>query len=96
MIRTFIIVMIVIDSIPVADFIEANIIQAFKTPSGSMLPTLAIGDHILIDKSGGARATLRHGDIVVFKYPEDPSKDFIKRVVAVGGIPLSKRIRLFI
>ena len=78
-------------------FIRTFIVQAFKIPSGSMLPTLQIGDHILVNKlSYGIRIpfleryTLRFGnpkggDVVVFVYPVDRSKDFIKRVIGVEG-----------
>ena len=71
--------------------------QPFWIPSGSMKPTLEIGDHILVNKlSYGVkvpylRKTLiptgepKRGDIVVFIYPVDTTKDFIKRVIAVGG-----------
>jgi signal peptidase I len=64
--------------------IRSNYVQAFKIPAGSMVPTLLIGDHILVDRHMAARNP-RRGDLIVFEYPEDPSKDFIKRVVAVGG-----------
>jgi signal peptidase I len=64
--------------------VKTNIIQAFKFPSGSMEPTLLIGDHILVDRREDAKNPKR-GDLIVFQYPEDPAKDFIKRVVAVGG-----------
>ncbi|SRR6266498_3373630 len=72
-------------------------IQAFTIPSGSMMDTLLIGDYILVNKFlYGAEIpfTDRHlpgirdpkrGDIIVFKYPNDESRDFIKRIVAVGG-----------
>ena len=79
-------------------FIRSFIVQAFKIPSGSMLPTLQIGDHILVSKfTYGLRlpypfealvfewARPEPGDIVVFVYPKDGTKDFIKRVVAVAG-----------
>jgi signal peptidase I len=79
-------------------FIRSFIVQAFKIPSGSMLPTLQIGDHILVNKFlYGLRLPypfekmLIHwgqparGDVIVFVYPRDPSKDFIKRVIAVAG-----------
>lgn len=82
----------------IAIFIRTFIIQAFKIPSGSMLETLQIGDHILVNKfiygvklpftDGKTLIPVKDpekGDIIVFKYPEDPSKDFIKRVIAVGG-----------
>ena len=78
-------------------FIRSFIVQAFKIPSGSMLPTLQIGDHILVNKFiYGVRLPFlgtevlrvgepHRGDVIVFIYPEDPQKDFIKRVVGVGG-----------
>jgi len=79
-------------------FIRSFVVQAFKIPSGSMLPTLLIGDHILVNKFlYGLRLPYpidemivqwgqpERGDIVVFVFPRDPSKDFIKRVVAVEG-----------
>lgn len=81
-----------------AFFIRSFIVQAFKIPSGSMLPTLQIGDHILVNKFlYGLRlpypleSTLiewkqpRRGDVIVFVYPKDPSKDFIKRVIGEPG-----------
>src|SRR4028119_2129890 len=73
------------------------IVQAFKIPSGSMEQNLLIGDHILVNKfvygptaTGLERALLpvrevRRGDIVVFKYPKDASRDFIKRCMALPG-----------
>lgn len=77
--------------------IRTFVVQAFKIPSGSMIPTLSIGDHILVNKFlYGIKlpftdamivpvSSPRHGDIIVFKYPEDESKDFIKRVVGTPG-----------
>lgn len=77
--------------------IRAYFVQAFRIPSGSMEDTLAIGDHILVNKfiygtilpfSDQRVLTLRdpqRGDVIVFEYPEDPSKDFIKRVIGVPG-----------
>ena len=88
----------IIIAIIIAMFIRTFIVQAFKIPSGSMLETLQIGDQILVNKFiygvkipfTGGKVLIRvkdpkKGDIVVFKYPEDPSKDFIKRVIATGG-----------
>ncbi|MBI4489958.1 MAG: signal peptidase I [Deltaproteobacteria bacterium] len=78
-------------------FIRTFIVQAFKIPSGSMIPTLQIGDHILVNKlTYGIRVPFwesylmefkkpNRGDVVVFVFPEDRSKDFIKRVIGVGG-----------
>ena len=84
-------------AIILALFIRTFIVQAFKIPSGSMKETLQIGDHILVNKFiYGVKLPFidkmiipikkpKRGDIVVFKFPEDPKKDFIKRVIAVGG-----------
>lgn len=78
-------------------FIRTFVVQAFKIPSGSMEPTLLVGDHILVNKFiyGIKLPWIRkeiipvsdpdRGDVVVFIYPVDPSKDFIKRVIGVPG-----------
>ncbi len=65
--------------------IRAYVIQAFKIPSGSMRPTLIEGDKLFVNKFIYRFKTPQRGDIVVFKYPGDPKKDFIKRLVAFGG-----------
>ena len=84
-------------AIVIAFFIRTFVIQAYKIPSGSMKPTLLIGDHILVSKFNYGiklpfiRSTLipvgtpKRGDIVVFIYPEDRSKDFIKRLIGLPG-----------
>ena len=84
-------------AILLALFIRAFVVQAFKIPSGSMEPTLLVGDHILVNKFiygikiPYLQATLipicdpGPGDIIVFIYPEDKSKDFIKRVIGIPG-----------
>jgi signal peptidase I len=84
-------------AIVLALFIRTFVVQAFKIPSGSMKETLKIGDHILVNKFiYGIKVPFtdmtlvplnspKRGDIVVFKFPEDPDKDFIKRVVGVAG-----------
>jgi signal peptidase I len=59
--------------------------QAFTNPSASMMDTLLVGDYILIDKSVYRRQDPQRGDIVVFKYPQDERRDFIKRIVAMPG-----------
>jgi signal peptidase I len=78
-------------------FIRAFVVQAFKIPSGSMQDTLLIGDYILVNKFiYGIKIPYtditvipikspKRGDIVVFKFPLDPSKDFIKRVIGLAG-----------
>jgi signal peptidase I len=87
----------IILAVILALFIRTFVVQAFKIPSGSMLPTLQIGDHILVVKSiYGVRLPVlnkvvipvkdpKRGDVIVFIYPVDPDKDFIKRVVATAG-----------
>ena len=77
--------------------IRGYVVQAFKIPSGSMENTLLIGDHLLVNKfiystkipfTSTQVLKIRdpnRGDVVVFEYPEDPSKDFIKRVVGIPG-----------
>ena len=84
-------------AILIALFIRTFVVQAFKIPSGSMKQTLQIGDHILVNKFiYGVKIpywhktvvpikTPKREDIIVFKYPVDPKKDFIKRVVGVAG-----------
>jgi len=80
-----------------AMFIRTFIVQAFKIPSGSMEPTLLIGDHLLVNKfiygiknpfTGRTWLAIKspeRRDIIVFKYPVNPDQDFIKRVIGVEG-----------
>jgi signal peptidase I len=87
----------IIIAVLIALFIRTFIIQAFKIPSSSMEPTLQVGDYILVSKFiYGIKIPFTHtklfqfgkpkrGDIVVFIYPKDRSKDFIKRVIATEG-----------
>jgi len=87
----------IIIAVILALFIRTFVVQAFKIPSGSMKPTLKIGDHILVNKFiygvklPYVRKTIipisdpERGDIIVFKYPEEPDKDFIKRVIGIPG-----------
>lgn len=91
----------------IALFIRTFVVQAFKIPSGSMIPTLDIGDHILVNKFSYGLNIFREsyfglnfpfwdinlisyrkperGDVVVFKFPEDEKRDFIKRVIGIEG-----------
>ena len=87
----------VLVAVLLALLIRTFAVQAFKIPSGSMKQTLLIGDHILVNKFiygvkvPFSKTTIipfkkpKHGDIVVFKFPLDPEKDFIKRVVGLAG-----------
>ncbi len=95
-----------ITAVLVALLLKAFIIQAFRIPSGSMIPTLDVGDQILVYKlSYGLRDPFKdhywihfhgpsRGDVVVFRYPKDESKDFIKRVIGVPGDHISVRKKI--
>src|SRR5882672_10659711 len=82
-------------------FLRAFVIQAFRIPSESMRDTLLVGDFLFVNKFEfgpkipfthirlpGLRAPKR-GDVIVFQFPQDPSKDFIKRCIATGGQTVS-------
>ncbi|HVC18857.1 MAG TPA: signal peptidase I [Vicinamibacterales bacterium] len=87
----------IVIAVILALFIRTFIVQAFKIPTGSMENTLLVGDHLLVNKfifgptdSPIERALLpmrepRRGDIIVFKYPVNPTRDFIKRVIGLPG-----------
>ncbi|AMK10594.1 MAG: signal peptidase I [Pseudodesulfovibrio sp.] len=100
----------VVVALLLAFVIRAFVVQAFKIPSGSMLDTLQIGDHLLVSKFAydvRLPSTLwldttdgkvlmktgdpKRGDIIVFKFPEDETKDFIKRVIGLPGDTLEVR-----
>jgi signal peptidase I len=61
------------------------VVQAFWIPSGSMIPTLVPGDRVLVSKFWYHFQPPKRGQIVVFKYPLDPKRDFIKRVIGLPG-----------
>lgn len=71
--------------------IRTFVVQAFKIPSGSMLPTLQIGDHILVSKFIYYFTEPKRGDIIVFKFPQDERRDFIKRVIGLPGETIEVR-----
>jgi signal peptidase I len=87
----------IIVAVILALFIRTFAVQAFKIPTGSMKENLLIGDHLLVNKlvyspSAGpledrimGKRPIRRGDVVVFKFPEDPTRDFIKRVIGLPG-----------
>jgi signal peptidase I len=84
-------------AVAVALILRAFVVEAFKIPSPSMVPTLQVGDHIFVNKSAYgpmvpftntrlfSRLPPHHGDVIVFQFPERPEQDFIKRVVALPG-----------
>ena len=84
-------------------FVRTFIVQAFKIPTGSMENNLLIGDHLLVNKfvfgptlSRVEKTVLpieeiKRGDIIVFKFPEDPERDFIKRTIGLPGDTLELR-----
>lgn len=77
--------------------VKASLVQAYKIPSGAMIPTLLVGDHLLANKFIYKTEEPKRGDIIIFPYPEDPSRDFIKRLIAVeGDIIEMKNKRLYI
>lgn len=91
----------IIIALILAQVIGTFVVQAFKIPSESMEPTLEIGDHLLVNKFiYGIRVPFtsinlfplkspQRGDVIVFIYPLEPEKDFIKRVIGVGGDTVS-------
>jgi signal peptidase I len=93
----------IIIALVLALFIRTFVIQAFKIPSGSMLPTLLIGDHLLVNKFiYGVREPFTGkllisvgkpvpNDVIVFRYPQDPKLDYIKRVIGIGGDTIEGR-----
>jgi signal peptidase I len=90
-------------AVAVAFALRAFVIEAFKIPSGSMIPTLMVGDHIFVNKfSYGPAIPYTHsrvwtsmppkrGDVMVFAFPEHPEQDFIKRVIAIEGDKLEAK-----
>ena len=84
-------------AVVLALFVRTFVFQAFKIPTGSMKPNLLVGDHLLVNKFAFApvafpleRAVMpmrqvRRGDVLVFKFPEEPERDFIKRVIGLPG-----------
>ncbi len=87
----------IVIAVILALFIRTFVVQAFKIPTGSMEENLLIGDHLLVNKFvfGPTETalertllpvgTIKRGDILVFKYPVEPDRDFIKRVVGLPG-----------
>src|SRR5262245_23048595 len=93
----------IVIAVILALFVRTFVVQAFKIPTGSMENNLLIGDHLLVNKFvyGPAATpaertllpigTIHRGDVLVFKYPEQPDRDFIKRVIGLPGETLEVR-----
>jgi len=87
----------IVVAVILALFIRTFVVQAFKIPTGSMETNLLIGDHLLVNKvvySPSAlplesvllpKKPIQRGHVIVFKFPEDPTRDFIKRVIGLPG-----------
>lgn len=99
----------IVIAVILALFVRTWVVQAFKIPTGSMERNLLIGDHLLVNKfvfgptAGAAERLLlptgdvRRGDVAVFKFPEDPERDFIKRVIGLPGETVEvRRKRVYI
>ena len=78
---------------PLGDAYRIHYAQAFTIPSGAMMDTLLVGDYILVDKSIYRTKDPQRGDIIVFRYPRDERRDFIKRIVGTPGDVVSVRGR---
>jgi len=72
-------------AVVLALIIRTFLVQAYKIPTGSMRPTFLENDRILVDKITYRFKDSKTGDIIVFEYPQDPKKDFVKRLIAKGG-----------
>ena len=95
----------IVVAVILALFIRTFVVQAFKIPTGSMEENLLIGDHLLVNKfvygPTGSNLeqrvlpidTISRGDVIVFKYPVEPERDFIKRVIGVPGETVEVRER---
>jgi signal peptidase I len=95
----------IVIAVILALFVRTWVVQAFKIPTGSMENNLLIGDHLLVNKFmfGPTASSIEHkllpvrdirrGDVIVFKYPDEPDRDFIKRVIGLPGETLELRAK---
>ena len=103
--RTRELVEVILVAVVLALFVRTFLVQAFVVPTGSMEQTLLVGDHVLVNKfifapRGALLSRLlpfrdvRAGDVIVFKFPKDPTHDYVKRAVALPGDTLEIRNRV--
>ncbi len=95
----------IVVAVILALFIRTFVVQAFKIPTGSMEPNLLVGDHLLVNKFVFAPTVtplerlllpmrpIHRGDVIVFKFPEEPERDFIKRTIGLPGDTVELRNR---
>jgi signal peptidase I len=95
----------IVIAVILALFVRTWVVQAFKIPTGSMENNLLIGDHLLVNKFVFSPAAtpierallpvrdIRRGDVIVFKYPDEPDRDFIKRVIGLPGETIELRAK---
>lgn len=95
----------IVIAVILALFVRTFVVQAFKIPTGSMENNLLIGDHLLVNKfvfgPSATRleralmpiGTIHRGDVIVFKYPVEPDRDFIKRVIGLPGETVELRAK---
>src|SRR5204862_3767921 len=95
----------IVIAVILALFIRTFVVQAFKIPTGSMENNLLIGDHLLVNKFVYAPTAtrierallptrdLQRGHVIVFKYPEEPERDFIKRLIGLPGETVELRAK---
>ncbi|MBE0429244.1 MAG: signal peptidase I [Thermoleophilia bacterium] len=84
--RSFLeIVGILAGAVALAFVLQAYLVKPFQIPSESMEPTIGPGDRILVNRLAYRYGTIERGDVIVFKSPQDPDVDFVKRVIAVAG-----------
>lgn len=75
----------------VAIGLRVFVLEAFKVPSGAMIPTIVVGDHFFVDKGAYRNHVPRRGEVIVFQFPERRDQDFVKRAIAVEGDTLEVR-----
>jgi signal peptidase I len=84
-------IVIVVAGEGIKSIIRSKLVQAYNIPSDAMAPALVSGDHIMTDKTAYRSRSPERFDVVVFEYPEDPQKTFVKRVLGLPGETIEVR-----